>query len=527
MKPFFLPNALRVSLILGSAFLPAVSAFAQGNAPKALSISNVFGPRTEVAAYIDIAGARKSGFSKKAEDEFPELMDAADEANEAMAEFTELTGIAAEDLAEVAFSFTGMNAFSVAIESGEEPNFDSNASFVVAIRLAKPVDIEKLVGIVLAKAEEEDGPETRKMIEDSRSEFRGATLFTMPKEMLEEEDIPFPMSVGVRSVGKQGFFAIGKTSDVKSFFSGGRGKKADQSPFVSQVRNALPDGSQFWLSVPLPKAALDQATAELSENPIMAGFAQVIGKMRELGLALHFKDDSMGVNIGFACEDAQSAVQIWTLSQGLLAMGKLAAAGEGSDMPPFVQKITSVAKEKSVVFSTEVTIEDLAMLAENVGGAFDPGGIESEEDNPEDLVGEDAPDFEIALLDGSDFKLSSVKGKNVVVLDFWATWCGPCVKALPEVRAATDALKDKGVILVAVNQGEPPADIQGFLKRKKWDGLAVGLDPESEVGDKFSVQGIPQTVIIDKEGVIREVHVGYGPGLEQRLLRELKEILSE
>ena len=237
----------------------------------------------------------------------------------------------------------------------------------------------------------------------------------------------------------------------------------------------------------------------------------------------------MTLSVGIACEDAQSAVQVWTLSQGLLAMAKLAAAGEGADMPPFVQKLTSAAKGKSVVFSTEITMDDLAVVADGIGGAIpDQGGFEDlETEGPEDLIGEDAPDFKVALLDGKDFKLSSAQGKKVVVLDFWATWCGPCVKAMPEVKAATDALKAKGVVLVAVNQGERPAVINKFLKQRKWGGLTVGLDPEGEIADQYGVEGIPQTVIIDKEGVIREVHVGYGPGLEKRLLRELNEILAE
>tara|TARA_Y100000588_G_scaffold364132_1_gene427498 strand:- start:3062 stop:3676 length:615 start_codon:yes stop_codon:yes gene_type:complete len=171
-------------------------------------------------------------------------------------------------------------------------------------------------------------------------------------------------------------------------------------------------------------------------------------------------------------------------------------------------------------------------MANNSEGSTSESPSEEEEefevdaDAPENLKNEDAPDFKTSLLDGNDFKLSAAKGKNVVVLDFWATWCGPCVKALPEVKAATDALKNKGVVLIAVNQGESPGDIQRFLAKRNWNTLNVGLDPEGEIAKKFGVEGIPQTVIIDKDGVIREVHVGYSPGMGKRLSKELMAILA-
>ena len=76
MNPLFSHKTLKVALILGAPLLLPSSGFAQDNAPKALSVTDVFGPRTEMAMYMDLAGAQKSGFIKKVEAEFPELLGA-------------------------------------------------------------------------------------------------------------------------------------------------------------------------------------------------------------------------------------------------------------------------------------------------------------------------------------------------------------------------------------------------------------------------------------------------------------------
>jgi thiol-disulfide isomerase/thioredoxin len=142
------------------------------------------------------------------------------------------------------------------------------------------------------------------------------------------------------------------------------------------------------------------------------------------------------------------------------------------------------------------------------------------------MVGKNAKPIQSKLLNGEDFKLADHQGK-VVVLDFWATWCGPCVQALPELLQATSSFNDDQVKLIAVNQGEAKKVISKFLASKQLESLEVALDRNRKIGSDYGVQGIPRTVVIDPKGVIREVHVGYAPGMGERLRLEIENLLAE
>jgi peroxiredoxin len=141
------------------------------------------------------------------------------------------------------------------------------------------------------------------------------------------------------------------------------------------------------------------------------------------------------------------------------------------------------------------------------------------------LVGKPAPDFSLELLAGGEMKLSDAKGKNAVVLDFWATWCPPCQAELPVVTKLLAGYKDKGVLFFAVNQQEDPAKIRSFLQSIKVDP-PVALDRQGSAGALYQVTGNPETVVIDKEGIVRAVYTGYGPGMEQVIQEQLDEVLA-
>ena len=124
----------------------------------------------------------------------------------------------------------------------------------------------------------------------------------------------------------------------------------------------------------------------------------------------------------------------------------------------------------------------------------------------EDLSGQTAGDFTLVDLQGKKHRLSDLRGK-VVMLDFWATWCGPCRRQMPLVEKLGSEMKDKGLVTFAVNQGESSEGVRKFLEKNNY-GTTTLLDQKSEVGRQYKVSGIPTLVIIDRDGKIAAHYVG-------------------
>ncbi len=178
-------------------------------------------------------------------------------------------------------------------------------------------------------------------------------------------------------------------------------------------------------------------------------------------------------------------------------------------------------------FATEAT--DVAYADWVAKPAPEPVIASADGENPESfgktspLIGQKSKDFSLKMLDGSTFKLSENKGK-VIVLDFWATWCGPCVKALPDMIRATDSFDPDKVVFIAINQLEEAELIKMFIKRREMD-MKVGMD-NGDIGDLFDVTSIPQTVIIDKDGKIAFLKVGSEAGLEAKMVKAIQSVLD-
>ncbi len=129
---------------------------------------------------------------------------------------------------------------------------------------------------------------------------------------------------------------------------------------------------------------------------------------------------------------------------------------------------------------------------------------------PRTLVDYPAPDFEIPMLDGITLVSPSDYEGRPLFINFWATWCGPCVRELPALEefVATHADDDNGPALLTINMGETPEEINGFLKEIGVQNLPVALDANQVIKADYGVQNLPTTFVIDGEGMIRAMKLG-------------------
>jgi len=125
---------------------------------------------------------------------------------------------------------------------------------------------------------------------------------------------------------------------------------------------------------------------------------------------------------------------------------------------------------------------------------------------PTATVGQAAPNFELQNLDGQSISLNDLKGKPVLI-NFWATRCPPCIFEMPYLQEIYNEWSGKGLMVLAINIGESSAKVKTFLQDNDLS-LPVLLDTKAVVARMYVKRGIPTTVFIDKEGIIREIVIG-------------------
>ncbi len=133
-------------------------------------------------------------------------------------------------------------------------------------------------------------------------------------------------------------------------------------------------------------------------------------------------------------------------------------------------------------------------------------------------IGDKAPDFQLRDIDGQYVSLSELLGQPVM-LNFWASWCGPCLMEMPYIQQVHEEWSGRGLVLLAVNCGESSSQVRGFMQNQGYT-FSVLLDTNGSASQDYGVRGIPTTLFIDMYGIIQGKVVGAFPSeeaIEQQL----------
>jgi thiol-disulfide isomerase/thioredoxin len=143
-----------------------------------------------------------------------------------------------------------------------------------------------------------------------------------------------------------------------------------------------------------------------------------------------------------------------------------------------------------------------------------------------DPIGQPAPAFSLPLRGGAaPLSLEQLRGQ-VVMVNFWASWCEPCRKEFPLLDQIYKKYKAAGFTLIGINVEPDAKDAEGFIAKTPVT-FPIVFDKDSAVSQRYRVSGMPTTVLVDRKGVLRWVHRSYVPGDENEYLNQVRAILME
>ncbi|WP_455210020.1 TlpA disulfide reductase family protein [Kaarinaea lacus] len=138
---------------------------------------------------------------------------------------------------------------------------------------------------------------------------------------------------------------------------------------------------------------------------------------------------------------------------------------------------------------------------------------------------EEAPDFTLKSLKGSNLKLSEFRG-DVVMINFWATWCGPCRQEMPILNDLYLKYRDTGFTLLGVNVEKNSSKAADMIRDLRVV-YPVLFDTDNKVSKLYEVNDMPTTVLVDRDGNMRYLHRGYVQGTEDEYVRQVRELMAE
>lgn len=196
--------------------------------------------------------------------------------------------------------------------------------------------------------------------------------------------------------------------------------------------------------------------------------------------------------------------------------------GVGGQEPGSGHAVSGAVRSLAAVFVS------LGLFACGGGATAEGPGPKSPTDATSTTQSTQATDFSGRDTDGKTIRLSDYLGKQVVLLDFWSTYCEPCKAEMPHLRRFYDAYKAKGFTVLAISMDGPEtvAEVPAFAKRNGMT-FPVVLDEDSSIASLYNPKkSAPLSVLIDKSGKVVKVHEGYNSGDEVALEKHLRELLD-
>jgi peroxiredoxin len=136
-----------------------------------------------------------------------------------------------------------------------------------------------------------------------------------------------------------------------------------------------------------------------------------------------------------------------------------------------------------------------------------------------------APDFTLKALDGTNLRLAEQRG-DILLINFWASWCGPCIQEMPQLDKLALKYQPLGVQVWGVNVESDSSAAKAYLSKVSVE-FPILFDQDNSVSKAYQVEAMPTTVILDKDGTVRSVHRGYKPGYEKKYEDDIKGLLRE
>lgn len=522
-------NSKKVSFLSGIPSICVVLLVGSLSYPSSIASANKVS-RPDILLSVNALSIEQSGISQWIEQKYPFLREWAnglDEDYQSSLELYEAIGLDEKDFSRFSFRLDGLESLNEANSTGSLSL--SQIFLEMNLWAEKPMDLEGFINWLEVELASEI--RSKKAVKDILvDKWMNDSQLRFTVDLQKLDSISGGNSQDSVSIDSNFSFHInleGNRTRIRGFLDNPIDKqlmKLENFKPISLL-SQLDSDRQVSLYLKLPEfITSNYLPGDQTDNP----FATVIEGIDEIAWGASFRDHSVSFQLMIGCKENSVASALGSLLQGSLGMAQLGLMEEAEArmLLNLIRKIKIEPEAKVVRVSLEVTSEELGEVISGQLSSLAPvPSLSLHSVGPKAMQGQDAPDVLLSTVSDEEFSLLSQRGK-VVVLDFWASWCRPCRTALPILSDVSTRYPASEFCLMTINQEETQIEISDFLGRYDLENLPVAMDLDGKISKQYQVQGIPQTVIINQEGKIEKVWVGFSPFLKNDLVAEIDELLG-